>query len=162
MNRKVLTIAFTLALFGLVSASPVWANEAADTPADQAVEVASIGGSATYVALPALTDLTVTVARPVQIPGHVLQPGQYSFRLIDSDNAVAVSRLDGSKFYGNYFIIPTSRDRAGDGAVYTQESQGGGFDRIASWYYPGELNGYSFIYPKTKHAQVAKAFLKTR
>ncbi len=154
MKTRVLVMVAVLVLFGLVFVGQALASRPIldkETP-----EALSDVGTTAIAAQQFDPVAIVTVSRPVQIPRHTLQPGQYSFRLLNSGMEVAVASLDGSTFYGNYIVNRTTRNRAEGGLVYTEETPGGP-ERISSWFFPGQLDGYSFVYPRTKHGLVAKA-----
>ncbi len=152
MDRKVLTIALTVTLSALVSTSVAWANVPNPEERDQAARSGDSGAVILY-ALPSPNEVRVTALRPVQIPGRVLQPGEYSLRLSGSGSVVTVSNLDGSEFYGNYLVVPAYRSHRSDIVAYTTETRGGP-ERITSWFVPGSLRGHAFLYPKGKHGNV--------
>ncbi len=156
MDRKVLAIALTLTLLALVFTSTAWANQQSPDTRPQVATSDNAGGVALF-AVPSPDEIRVTALRPVRIPGAVLPPGEYSFRLNDAGTVVAVSKLDGSKFYGNYLIMPAYRGRRDDKVVYTSAAPGGGPDRVISWFFPGALRGHAFLYPKAKPGNVQVA-----
>jgi hypothetical protein len=115
----------------------------------------SVGSTAGFAGTPAISlgaissrtsdVMQVKVTEPVQIPGALLQPGTYDFRLVNLDNEVAVSNA--SRFYGVHFVIPAyRRDATADGVALVQKTAGGA-DRITSWFFPGQSQGYAFLYP---------------
>jgi hypothetical protein len=115
----------------------------------------SVGSAAGFAGTPAISlgamsaqtsdVMRVKVTEPVQIPGALLQPGTYNFRLMNLDNEVAVSNA--SRSYGVHFVIPAyRRDAAADGIAFVQKTANGA-DRITSWFFPGQSQGYAFLYP---------------
>ncbi|HVP44379.1 MAG TPA: hypothetical protein VMS96_13175 [Terriglobales bacterium] len=156
MKRKVLTIVWIVTLTALVFTGTVWAN-VADPDTRSQVAGSDNSGAVILYALPSAAEIRVTALRPVQIPGAVLQPGQYSFRLTDSGSVVAVSNIDRSEFYGNYLIVPASRNHRDDTVAYTAAAPEGGPDRITALFRPGSLWGYAFLYPKAKQGNVQVA-----
>ncbi len=154
MHRKVLSIAASLTLTALVFASAAWA----DVAADRSPRTAAENGSAVVLyALPSPHEIRVTVLRPVRIPGAVLQPGEYSFRLDRAGSMVAVTNVEGSEFFGNYLLVPTVRQHRDDTVAYTAEAPDGGPERVVSWFFPGFLRGYAFIYPNAKPGPIQVA-----
>lgn len=96
------------------------------------------------------TVLNVHVQKAVAIPGAVLGPGDYTFRLSDvleGRSVVAISSADSKIVYGFIHVYSTQRDAAGDSEIVTTGASSG-VDRIDSWYFPGQQHGFRFIYSK--------------
>lgn len=96
--------------------------------------------------------MNVHVDQAVAIPSHVLQPGDYVFRLLDSPtrpNDVAVMSADGATFYGILPVFTASRISGGDSEITTTAPDAAGLARIDSWYFPGSQDGFRFIYSKS-------------
>jgi hypothetical protein len=92
------------------------------------------------------THLTINV--PFQIEDKVLAPGEYVFKLVDSDTnneVVSIFNSAGTKF--ETFIIgrPTYRADAGGKKLFTiAEPHGNQPARLQSWFYPGDNFGVEF------------------
>jgi len=106
---------------------------------------------------------TVTFNVPVEIPGagaQVLPPGSYVFKLVDSlsnRNIVQILSKDELHVYATILAIPNFRLKATDKTVMTfAERASGQPQAIRAWFYPGELWGQEFVYPKTKAVELAK------
>lgn len=103
----------------------------------------------------------LTFKQPVEVPGMVLKPGSYDFKLLDSisdRNIVQISSADGSHFYENVLAIPAFRLETSDKTVVTFEERANGApDAIATWFYPGDNSGEEFVYQNAKPVQTAKA-----
>ena len=101
----------------------------------------------------------MTFSAPVEIPGMVLGPGKYVFKLLDSlmpGEVVAVYNSDG-RIMEAVQGIPDYRLKATDKSVVTLEERATGSPKaIQSWFYPGNNYGIDFIYPKAKTTQRAK------
>jgi len=145
MKRKVLLIVIALLLVDLPLLSHVRTsrrNAAADLAALQSVAGTGALRAEQYYPL-----MIVTVRAPLQLPDRILQPGQYSFSLMNGGTDVAIANVDGSEFIGTYLLVPDYRSEAGDGLVNLQDAPDGGPDRIASWFFAAQQNGYGFLYP---------------
>lgn len=108
------------------------------------------------LALPAFAQneqvLDVHVNNMVAIPGSVLRPGNYTFRLLDSatgQGLVLVQSANGKRSYGMIPVFSTSRREDGGSIVTTKQPEIAGVARIDSWYFPGSTAGYHFIYSKS-------------
>lgn len=102
-----------------------------------------------------------TFGGPVEIPGQVLRPGTYVFKLADSAsdrNIVEVFNKDENHLYGIFLAIPDYRLRpASKPLISFRERAAGSPEAIRGWVYPGENYGHDFVYPKTKALALAKA-----
>lgn len=105
------------------------------------------------------TDLTINA--PVEIPGVVLPPGSYMFRLLDSGETggvVQVFSRDGSTLYSTFLSIPVERTRpSSKPVVVLEKADPRGLEAIRSWYYPGDPVGHKFVYPKREARMIAAA-----
>ena len=103
----------------------------------------------------------VTFSNPVEIPGQVLSPGTYVFKLADSQsdrNIVQVFSEDQTHLYGTFLTIPDERLRPSGKTIITfDERTAGSPEAVRSWFYPGESYGHDFVYPKAKAVALAKA-----
>jgi hypothetical protein len=98
----------------------------------------------------------LTFSYPVQVPGATLPAGTYTFSLVSGPSAnqriVRVISRNGDKVVATILTIPDYRRET---KKYTAISFGekgpcSNFTSIKSWFYPGEQNGYRFIYPRNK------------
>jgi len=108
------------------------------------------------------TMITFTV--PVEIPdagAQVLPPGTYIFKMVDSKtdrNIVQILSKDELHVFATILAIPNYRLKATDKTVMTfAERAAGQPQALRAWFYPGELWGQEFVYPKTKAVQLAQA-----
>lgn len=107
-------------------------------------------------------DKTVlTFSQPVEIPGHVLPAGTYTFKLFDSmsdRHIVQVFNADGSEIIATIMAISNYRLKATDDTVirFTEVPMGSP-EAIRAWFYPGDRIGQEFVYSKRRAAQLAKA-----
>ena len=101
-----------------------------------------------------------TFNAPVEVPGRVLTPGSYEFKLLNTAadrHVVQVFNKDGSQLIGTFLTIPDYRMKPADKPLITFEERAAGApEAIKAWYYPGDNYGNEFVYPKTKAVQLAK------
>jgi hypothetical protein len=99
---------------------------------------------------------------PVQVPGHVLQPGKYVFRLADSNsdrNIVQIFSVDDTgreNFVATILTVSDFRLKTPDKPIVEfEERHTGDPEAIKSWFYPGANTGWQFVYPKSERLEVA-------
>jgi hypothetical protein len=97
----------------------------------------------------------------VEIPGQVLKPGTYVFKLMDSmsdRNIVEVFNKDESHLYGIFLAIPDYRLKPTSKTIITfEEREAGAPEAVKAWFFPGDNYGHDFVYPKAKAVELAKA-----
>jgi hypothetical protein len=102
-----------------------------------------------------------TFSGPVEIPGRVLEPGTYVFKLADSlsdRNIVEVYNKDENQLYGIFLAIPDYRLKpAGKPIITFAERPAGSPEAVKAWFYSGDNYGHEFVYPKVKALALAKA-----
>jgi len=103
----------------------------------------------------------LTVNETLQIPGATLTPGKYVFKLMDSQSnrhIVQVFNEDESQLITTILAIPNERLRpTGKTEFGFWEMPQGSPPALRSWFYPGDLFGQEFAYPKTAAQQIAAA-----
>jgi hypothetical protein len=101
----------------------------------------------------------ITINNPMQIPGAVLQPGTYVFKLTDSSSnrhIVQVFDKDETNVIATVLAIPNHRMRpSGDSEFGFWESPANTPQPLRSWFYPGDNFGQEFAYPKTQAVSIA-------
>ena len=101
----------------------------------------------------------VTLSTPVEIPGQVLAPGTYWFKLLDSPsdrNIVQIYNADQSKQIAMIMAIPDYRLKPTDKTVITfEERSANSPEAIKAWFYPGDNYGQQFVYPKPRAVATA-------
>jgi LPXTG-motif cell wall-anchored protein len=102
---------------------------------------------------------TVSFSQPVEVPGYVLQPGQYVMKLVDfqaNRHVVQFMNTQGNHVYAAAIAIPAYRAEATDKTVISfYEARPGQPEPMRYWYYPGENVGEEFVYPKDRLAEIA-------
>jgi hypothetical protein len=101
-------------------------------------------------------------SEPVQVPGKVLDPGKYVFRLLDSDsnrNIVEIFSVDDKgrqEFVAMIQAVPAYRVETPDKPmVQLDERHIGQPEAIKKWFYPGDNDGWEFVYPKSEELEEA-------
>jgi hypothetical protein len=99
---------------------------------------------------------------PVEVPGKVLTPGKYVFKLADSDsdrNIVQIFSEDANgaqKLVATILAIPDYREETPDKTIIQfEERPSGSPEAIHSWFYPGVNTGWEFVYPKGERSQMS-------
>jgi len=103
----------------------------------------------------------VTISNPVEVPGAILQPGKYMFKLVNNASnrhIVEISSEDGKKVYAIVFTVAARRLEPSSKTILTfYEMPTGTPEAVRYWYWPGELDGQEFTYPKDRAALISKA-----
>ena len=100
---------------------------------------------------------TVTFSAPVQIPGQILPPGRYVFKLADSKlvgrqtarHIVQIFNEDQTQVIASVPAIPAYRlKRTNETLITFEERQNGSPEAVKRWFYPGGAAGVAFVYPE--------------
>ena len=90
----------------------------------------------------------LTINQPLQIQDTLLAPGQYVFRLAESDNnhsVVSIYNADGNRLEGFIMGWATYRTDAGDKHLFTiSQPEGNQPAKLQTWFYPGDNFGVEF------------------
>jgi hypothetical protein len=95
----------------------------------------------------------LTFREAVELPGVVLPPGTYVFKVADFNyrDVVQVYNADESKILATVIGISAERQQTTDRtALQLGESRNAPEDRLQTWFYPQEKTGREFLYTK-KH-----------
>jgi len=111
----------------------------------------------------------LTFSGPVQMPGVTLPAGKYVFRLADTalHNVMQVFDADEKHIIGQWFFIPKNRTSEeasaanGKPVVMFREMPEGMTPAIQYYFYPTDLTGKEFIYPKDQALKIAAATHQT-
>jgi hypothetical protein len=102
----------------------------------------------------------ITISEPMEVPGVVLAPGTYVFKLVESQsdrNIVTITNERGDHTFAtiiainNYRLRPTSKSSFG-----FWEVPAGAPKALRAWFYPGDNFGQEFRYPKTRATEIAQ------
>jgi hypothetical protein len=92
----------------------------------------------------------VNFSGPVEIPGQVLPPGTYVFKLVnlpDSRNLVQIQNEDQSFTFATLQTVSTWRTYPTNRTHFLfDERSGDQPEALRTWYYPGDTRGLDFIY----------------
>jgi hypothetical protein len=103
----------------------------------------------------------VTISQSIEVPGAVLAPGKYVFKLVNSDSnrhIVQIMNERENHVYTTNLAFAKERMEPADKTVLTfYEMPGGGPEPIRSWFYPGDTIGQEFAYPKSRATEIAQA-----
>lgn len=101
----------------------------------------------------------LTVKEEIQLPNVVLQPGTYTFKLLDSAvdrHIVQVFNKDESHLIATILAIPNYRlQPTGKSSFTFWEEPAGQPPAMRAWFYPGDNFGQEFVYPKNMSTQIA-------
>jgi hypothetical protein len=102
----------------------------------------------------------VTFGEAVQVPGAVLQPGTYIFKLADSQSdrhIVQIFNEDHTALITTVLAIPNYRlEPAGKTILTYDERPATQPVALAAWFYPGDNFGQEFIYPKSRAQELSQ------
>ena len=103
----------------------------------------------------------VTVSQSIEVPGAVLPPGKYVFKLLDSQSnrhIVQIMNAAENHVYTTNLAIAKERMEPADKTILTfYEMPGGGPEPVRSWFYPGDTIGQEFAYPRNRATQISQA-----
>jgi hypothetical protein len=102
-----------------------------------------------------------TFSEPVEIPGKVLAPGSYLFRLKNDPgnrNIVEIFNKKRTRLYATLLAIPDYRTRVtGKPVIKLRERAEDAPEAIHAWFYPGSHYGHEFVYPSVPPVEMAQA-----
>jgi len=100
---------------------------------------------------------------PVAIPGRVLQPGTYIFRLAESMSNRNIVQIFSEDANGRETLVTTLpaisayRTQTPEKPIFNVEQRvAGGPEAIHTWFYPGDNTGWEFVYSKSDRLEIAK------
>ncbi len=105
---------------------------------------------------------TLTVTKPLEVPGMVLQPGTYVLRVADtrSDrNVVEILNADQTKVLDVALTVPDEERKAKDQSefVFYGNPAGSGPEVLRSWWRADSRFGHDFVYPHERAVELARA-----
>ena len=102
-----------------------------------------------------------TFSQSIEIPGKVLAPGTYVFKLMDSPSDRHIVRIMNERedqVVATVLAIPNYRLEPKSKTVFTfYEMPGGQPEVLREWFYPGDNFGQEFAYSKKRHAEILAA-----
>ncbi len=93
-------------------------------------------------------DIDLNLTSPAAVPGHVLAPGHYILRRVNSDDPTTyeILRRDTLDFVTYVRVIPAERLQLGQPEIEFSAPDAAGVRMIQTWYGPGDTNGYHVVY----------------
>jgi len=103
----------------------------------------------------------ITFNQPVEVPGHVLPAGTYTFKLVTFQgvrNIVRIYNEDGTKVITTLLAIYDTRLKPTEKPVIEfREQKSTSPAAIKAWFYAFDTAGLEFVYPKARAAELATA-----
>ena len=94
----------------------------------------------------------VTFHQSMEIPGMVLPAGDYVMKRADRSlpDVIQFANSNENHVYATVFALPTYRQEPTDEVVIlTEERPANAPEAIKKWFYPGDIVGAEFVYPKS-------------
>jgi len=92
---------------------------------------------------------------PMEIPGQVLAPGKYLFKLANDSSDLNLVQIFAEDSNGKESLVATLQtipdyvsNTPDKPLIHFEERPSGSPEAIHSWFYPGENTGWEFVYPK--------------
>jgi hypothetical protein len=102
----------------------------------------------------------VMINAPVEVPGEVLQPGTYVFKLLDSPsnrNILQIWDMDEKHLQATILAVPDYRLKPADKPVIAfDERPSDSPPALKAFFYPGENYGLEMVYPHMRATELAK------
>jgi len=102
-----------------------------------------------------------TFSQSIEIPGKILAPGTYVFKLMESPSNRHIVRIMNEReneVVATVLAIPNYRLEPRSKTVFTfYEMPGGQPEVLREWFYPGDNFGQEFAYSKKRHAEILAA-----
>lgn len=103
----------------------------------------------------------LTISEPTEIPGMVLEPGQYIVQVLNIKQTRFVVQFltgDGSRNVATVMGVPNYRVNITDGSPFTYFQRSAGSPlALKDWFYVGNNFGIEFVYPKETAVRIAQA-----
>jgi hypothetical protein len=103
---------------------------------------------------------TLTFSEAVELPGVTLSAGTYVFKLVDlpaTRNVVQVFNADETEVLAAILAVPHEHATAHDKTIIGFEERRSGLPMaIHEWFYPGDVRGLEFVYPKQRARELAR------
>lgn len=101
----------------------------------------------------------ITFKEAVELPGFILPPGTYVFKLMNSQtNRNVVQVMDASEKHNYGFILAIANINlhpSDETILRFAERPSGSPPALRAWFYPGDTWGQEFVYPKAKATELA-------
>jgi hypothetical protein len=105
-------------------------------------------------------ETVVMFKSPVEVPGKILPPGTYVFKLAGSQSdrqLVEILTQDQREVLASIQAIPDYRVNAAEKPIIAlAERPAGQPEALESWFYPGDKYGVRFVYPNSLRQSAAQ------
>ncbi|HEY6930404.1 MAG TPA: LPXTG cell wall anchor domain-containing protein [Thermoanaerobaculia bacterium] len=102
----------------------------------------------------------LTISEPTEIPGMVLEPGNYIVQVVNTKQTRYVVQFlsgDGSRNITTVMAVPNYRVNITDGSPFTYFQRAAGSPQaLKDWFYVGNNFGIEFVYPKETAVRIAQ------
>ncbi len=102
----------------------------------------------------------ITITEPMEVPGAILQPGTYVFKLVDSQSdrhIVTIMNEREDHTFATILAIPNYRIQPTDKSTFKfWETPAGQPKALRAWFYPADNFGQEFRYPKTRATEITQ------
>jgi hypothetical protein len=95
---------------------------------------------------------SILLREPMQIPGLVLPAGDYVIKRADASlpNVIRFTNANETEVFATVQTIPTYRSKTTSNVeIVTEERPAGAPEALKKWFYPGDIAGAEFVYPKS-------------
>lgn len=102
----------------------------------------------------------ITIQEPMEIPGMVLPAGEYVIKRADESlpNVIQFTNPEETEVLATVQALPTIRQKPSEKVeIVAEERPTGSPEALKKWFYPGDLTGAEFVYPKAQRTLVASA-----
>jgi hypothetical protein len=101
----------------------------------------------------------LTIDQPLIVPGATLTPGTYTFILGNpetSRDVVNILREDGTPVISAHVTRVSRNNDNRDLALFVALNENGAMPMMKGWFYPGDRDGYQFVYPMEQARTMAR------
>jgi len=103
----------------------------------------------------------ITLTDISEVPGMVIEPGTYVLKADEqstlSRTTIELLNQDETQTLVTFVAIADHRQRPDYDTLFTYfPGVTSGPRPIQTWFYPGDMNGYEFVYPKTRAKEIAQ------
>src|SRR6185436_11129682 len=103
----------------------------------------------------------ITLTDISEVPGMVVEPGTYVLKADEqssfSRTTIELLNQDETQTLATFVAVADHRQRPNYDTLFTYfPGVTNGPKPIQTWFYPGDMNGYEFVYPKTRAKEIAQ------
>jgi len=102
----------------------------------------------------------VTFSDSVEVPGAILPPGTYVFKLAElssSRNVVEIWNEDQSQEITTVLTVPAFRQNPPDDTLFRMDERPSNEPMaLQTWFYPGDQYGNRFVYPDNEYRRISE------